>query len=116
MNIKKYLSQVHVLDKEIKHELEIIKELNNPSKYGKTEKTEKALNLEKQILDKIENMRQLKEKICNDITRIEDITEKELLQKRYIQNLTWEDIAEQLGYSITQTYRIHKKALSNFKV
>lgn len=113
MDIKKYLSQVHVLDKEIKHELEIIKELNNPSEYGKTEKT---LNLEKQILDKIENMKQLKEKICNDITRIEDITEKELLQKRYIQNLSWEDVAEQLGYSITQTYRIHKKALSNFKI
>lgn len=113
MDIKKYLAQVHVLDKKIKHELEIIKELNNPSEYGKTEK---ALNLEKQILDKIESIRQLKEKICNDISRIEDITEKELLQKRYIQNLTWEDIAEQLGYSITQTYRIHKKALSSFKV
>lgn len=113
MDIKKYLSQVHALDKEIKHELDIIKELNNPSKY---EKTERALNLEKQILGKIENMKQLKEKICNDIAIIEDITEKELLQKRYIQNLTWEDIAEQLGYSITQTHRIHKKALSNFRV
>lgn len=113
MDIKKYLSQVHVLDKEIKHELEIIKELNTPSEY---ERTERALNLEQQILGKIENMKQLKEKICNDIARIEDITEKELLQKRYIQNLTWEDIAEQLGYSITQTYRIHKKALSNFRV
>lgn len=113
MDIKEYLSQVHALNKEIRHELEIIKELNTPSKY---ERTEKALNLEKQILGKIENMRQLKEKICNDIARIEDITEKELLQKRYIQNLTWEDIAEQLGYSITQTYRIHKKALRNFRV
>ena len=39
-----------------------------------------------------------------------------MLSKRYLLMKTWEQIAEEMDYSVVQIHRIHKKALEIFKV
>lgn len=50
------------------------------------------------------------------MNQVESATLRRLLIKRYIQNLTWEKIAEQLNYSYKHVVHIlHPKALSAIK-
>jgi DNA-directed RNA polymerase specialized sigma24 family protein len=50
------------------------------------------------------------------VNQVESATLRRLLIKRYIQNLTWEKIAEQLNYSYKHVVHIlHPKALSAIK-
>ena len=41
--------------------------------------------------------------------------ERRLLRYRYIEGLTWEEVAVEMGYSWRQTHRIHAKALEHIK-
>lgn len=52
--------------------------------------------------------------LSKEIDKIEDVVERALLRYRYFLGLTWEEIAEKLGYSIAQVYRLHIKACKNF--
>lgn len=52
--------------------------------------------------------------LSTEIDKIEDVVERALLRYRYIKGYTWEQISEELGYSIAQVYRIHKRAFKNF--
>jgi RNA polymerase sigma factor (sigma-70 family) len=40
-----------------------------------------------------------------------DHTERMLMRYHYIDGLTWEDVAVEIGYSWRQTHRLHAKAL-----
>lgn len=42
--------------------------------------------------------------------------EMKVIKYRYIYGMTWELLAEKIGYSYTQAHRIHKKALKNIKL
>lgn len=48
------------------------------------------------------------------IDKVEDGTERELLRLRYIHYHTWEDIAEEMHYTLRHTYRLRKKALASY--
>lgn len=52
--------------------------------------------------------------LLKEIDKVDDVVERALLRYRYILGLTWESIAEKLGYSISQVYRIHNRACRNF--
>lgn len=52
--------------------------------------------------------------LSSEIDKVEDVVERALLRYRYITCLTWEQIAERMGYSMAQIYRIHKRAFKNF--
>lgn len=52
--------------------------------------------------------------LSSEIDKIEDVVERALLRYRYIKGYTWEQISEELGYSIAQVYRIHKRAFKSF--
>lgn len=52
--------------------------------------------------------------LSSEIDKVEDVVERALLRYRYIKGYTWEQISEELGYSIAQVYRIHKRAFKNF--
>lgn len=47
------------------------------------------------------------------IKSAEDNTERELLALHYVQGMPWAHIAEQMGYSERQIYRLHNKAIDN---
>lgn len=67
--------------------------------------------INKDICTMIDNLKIMNE----EINLIENSNEKLVLKLRYVSNFTWQEIADKMGYSVMQTHRIHKKALSNFK-
>lgn len=51
-------------------------------------------------------------KIERFIDSLDDITERRLIRKRYIQGMRWEDICVDMNYSWKHIHRIHSKILS----
>lgn len=79
-------------------------------------KIDKILQVEELIKNKVEELKKFQANLYLEILKLDNTNEKILLQARYILNETWEEIAERLGYSVMHIYRIHKKALENFKM
>lgn len=52
----------------------------------------------------------------NQIKKLEDENERDVLFYRYIRGLNWWEIAEKMGYSERQIYRYHGQALAHFSV
>lgn len=50
------------------------------------------------------------------IKRMKDEEEKEILERKYLMQKSWETIAEELGISRRTAIRIHGNALTNFKI
>lgn len=67
---------------------------------------------EQNIKNRIGELYKIKNEILQTVNQVESATLRRLLIKRYIQNLTWEKIAEQLNYSYKHVVHIlHPKAL-----
>lgn len=134
MTKKEYLRKGTKLKREIEHDKEILKELRvnldglqalrnsekvqgGPTKDDSSmvNKIDKILELENKIRKKMCELNDFQSKLLSELSEIKEINEKVLMESRYILNFTWEEIAEKIGYSLTQTHRIHKKALENFK-
>lgn len=134
MTKKQYLRQGYKIRMSIKSEEEVLKELGEnldglqaiklaekvqggPTKDDTQfiEKVDKIIRIEQEIYKKIAELKAFQAKLYQEIELLEDLTEQVLMRSRYILNLTWEEIAERIGYSVMQTHRIHKKALENFK-
>lgn len=134
MTKKEYLRQGYRMRKEIRSEEDMLKELGEnldglqalqnseklqggPIKDDRRiiEKIDKIIKIEEEIKIKLLSLKSFQAKLYQEIELIQDLNQRILLKNRYIFNLTWEQIAERLGYSMTQTHRIHKAALENFK-
>lgn len=134
MTKKEYLRQGYRMRKEIRSEEEVLKELgenldglqalhNSEKLQGGPvkddsriiEKIDKIIKIEEKIKIKLLSLKSFQAKLYQEIELVQDLNQRILLKNRYIFNLTWEQIAERLGYSMTQTHRIHKAALENFK-
>lgn len=134
MTKKEYLRQGYRMRKEIRSEEDMLKELgenldglqalqNSEKLQGGPikddsriiEKIDKIIKIEEEIKIKLLSLKSFQAKLYQEIELIQDLNQRILLKNRYIFNLTWEQIAERLGYSMTQTHRIHKAALENFK-
>ncbi|MFV0519786.1 MAG: sigma factor-like helix-turn-helix DNA-binding protein [Lachnospirales bacterium] len=135
MGNKKDLEQVICLDEIIKaskEELLTLQELaksvrvttydGNKGSNGKnkgeanfTKIIDKMLDLENQINEEILVMVDTLDKLHKDINMLQNNNEKLVLRFRYLSNLTWQEIADKMGYSVMQIHRIHKKALDNYR-
>lgn len=136
MTKKQYLRQGYKLKQEIKGLEQTLKELETnlddvkAIQYSKDkleggllqddtnmiEKLDKIIEVEKLIKDRLFELKTFQANLILEILKIENTDEKNLLQARYIMNLTWEEISKELDYSISHIHRIHKKALENFKM
>ena len=76
---------------------------------------DKVIDLESEILDEINEMLDLQKEARKIINSVQDSTERVVLQYYYIDRLGMEDIADEIGYTLRQTYRIKKKALEKIK-
>lgn len=58
--------------------------------------------------------------VCADIEKIimniPDGIESDIIHMKYIELVSWNDIAEETGYSRRQVYRIHNKILKNLNI
>lgn len=76
---------------------------------------DKVIDLEGEILDEINELLDLQKEAHKIINAVQDDTERLILQYYYIDRLSMEDIASEIGYTLRQTYRIKKKALGKIK-
>jgi RNA polymerase sigma factor (sigma-70 family) len=135
MTAKQYLRQAYRLNELINSDLSELEQLrllstsvSSPNLSGMpssgTRKTEpafarciqKIIDLEKEVNEEIDRFVDLKKEIRDVINDVESPNERLLLRLRYIEFLTWEQIAEQMSYSVVQVHRIHADALQNVKV
>ena len=66
------------------------------------EKHLKSIKLRMEIEKKLQNM--------------DNAKEREVLERYYLDGLTWKKVAKKIGYGEAQTYRLRNTALKNFKI
>lgn len=130
MTAKEYLSQYGTLNSEINAKLEQKRQLfelaasvapsathggsrNVSDKVGRT--AAKLLDLEREINADIDRLVDLRREIEAVIAGVPDERLRTLLELRYINGVTFEQISRRMGYSFSQIRRLHKKSLDFLK-
>lgn len=133
MTIKEYLSQAYRIDQRINSKLEQVSSLRKltvkatstlsdtySSGNGNKQKMEgvivKIIDLEHEIDEEIDRLVDLKQEIVSLIKKVKNTEYQTLLELRYLNFKTWEQIATEMHYSIQHTFRIHDKALSLLRI
>ena len=132
MTAKEYLRQAYRLDHRINSdiaEMERLREMacsagspgmeerHNPNRAADApyvRSLEKVWELNKKIYDEIDRLIDLKDQMRGAIAMVADIDEQMVLRYRYIHNMTWEEIGNQLHADRTTVYRWHGMALQHF--
>ncbi|MGI6497266.1 MAG: DUF1492 domain-containing protein [Oscillospiraceae bacterium] len=129
MTAKEYLGQAYRLDQRINSKLEQVASLNelatkctwaltgmprSPSRRTSTmaEVVAKIVDLQTEINHDIDRLIDLKREMVKLIKSVDNTECQTLLELRYLCFKTWEQIAVDMGYTIDNVYRIHRKALS----
>ena len=129
-HIKEYLSQLKYLNQEIqsyteqrnalRSAIEIKTSSFNENKVQETNKRFDAKHLKfvaisEQLNDKIDERMNLQVKITNEIDLIDKQELRLVLRYKYINLLTFEQIAVKMSYDIRSVHRIHGNALKEFE-
>lgn len=128
---KKYLSQIHLLDIQIRQKESELKEIRDylentaPLVSGDRVQTspkdkipaEVALivDLEEQVRRKKSILLQTKAKIINEIQSLDNPLYIDILYKRYVEYKSLWEIAEEMGYSYYRIRHLHGIALQEVK-
>ncbi len=128
MTAKEYMEQARYLDMQINSKIEQVRNLNelatkvttvysdiphnlNRNTSQMEETVLKIIDLESEINKDIDTLVNLKREIQAVINNVEDEKHRILLELRYINQMSWEEIAVQLGYNLRYTHKIHGLAL-----
>lgn len=133
MTAKEYLNQARYLDQRIDGKLMQVESLRSLAKkvtavYSDTPHTtapdnhrlEKIISnivdLENEIDTDIDKFVDLKREIKSVISEVKDVKYRTLLEMRYLSQMTWEQIAVQLGYDSRYIRKMHGRALQKIVV
>ena len=73
---------------------------------------DKVMEIEAQITREIDELYTVRQEIKGTLSQLEDENLKLLMEYRYIDGLTWEQVAVEMNYSYMQICRLHGKALN----
>lgn len=95
--------------------------LNNDMPHGSgcSDLSDYIVLLDEQIEElKIERLEKIRiyTGIQEKIRCMDNDNEREVLRLKYLQGMTWEEVAVSMGYSWKQIHRIHGKALASLKM
>jgi DNA-directed RNA polymerase specialized sigma subunit len=76
----------------------------------------KMMDLESEINVDIDRLVDTKRAIKQAVECVPDISQRTLLELRYICGKTWEEIAEEMFFGIRWVHRLHEKALRSVRV
>lgn len=76
----------------------------------------KIVDFESRISEKMCVLESLKEEISKTIETLSDPVERIIMMWRYVLFKTWEEIINVTGYSRTQVFRFHRKALKHTQI
>lgn len=132
MTAKQYLRQIYKLNEKIKDKQERINYLKSMSTsigaidYSKdkiqtslsadasfTNQIMQIIKVEKELEKDKNRMKELFVEISRTIDQVENVNEMLVLSKRYLLMKSWEQIAEEMNYSVRQIHRIHSEALKH---
>ena len=131
MEVKEYLEQAFWIDRNINLDIELVKDMksslcgrsslsdssHSSSKSNSTEKTlVKIVDFEKRINDEIDMLINKKIEIESNINQLESWKHKEVLKRRYVMLMDWDEIAKSMNYSKQHVYRLHKSALQKMRL
>ena len=133
MIVKDYLSQAYRIDQRINSKIEQVSSLHDlatkatqtlsdmpGSATRNTHRMEdviiKIIDLENEINTEIDRLVDIKREIMCLINGVPNPEEQTLLELRYLCFKTWEQIAVDMGYSVENIYRMHRKALKNLEI
>lgn len=74
----------------------------------------KIMSLEEDINTRIDELVSMKQEAFTMINRIPDLDQQNILIGRYIQLKKWEDISEELNYSMQWVFELHGRGLLAF--
>ena len=130
MNLKEYLEKLQILDIEIKIKEEHIKELrrildalqttvknetySDLKQRRLTEVKEIISDFEYKFIQDVKLKLETKKLILDMIEKVENTEYRIILELKYVNQKTWEQIAEMMNYSVRNMYYIQKKALKQF--
>ncbi|MEY8414786.1 DUF1492 domain-containing protein [Tissierella praeacuta] len=133
MNAKEYLSQARWLDQRINSKLEQKEQLEalatrvtvnftqekvlggGATTSPMEDATVKLIDLCHEINDDIDELIRLKAEILETISKVDDPVSQLLLQMRYIESKTWEEVAYALRYNNRTVFKIHGRALKEIE-
>lgn len=131
MTSREYLSQAYRLDQKIDSGLREVAQLrrmlgsisspvlgdkvqtSRPEEAPFVRSLEKIMALEEQINAEIDTLVSLKKQMRQVISAVPDTDERMVLSYRYIHNLTWEQISDELDESVSTVKRRHRSALDH---
>lgn len=131
MTVKEYLQQYKLLDSRINakcEQLERLRELStkvsaeqgNGARSGVSDRVgsivAKICDAEAEINEMIDELLDLRVEIEHTIAAVPDETLRQLLELRYINCKTFEQIAVEINYSYMHVCRLHGKALAQIKM
>lgn len=76
----------------------------------------KLIDLENEINSDIDRLVDMKREIAVVISKISSPSHKILLELRYLEGKTWDEIAKAMDYDLRWIYRLHGKALKEIEV
>lgn len=129
MDRKKYLKKGYRIKLEIESKKAVLEDmratldglravrLSEKLQGGPLPSDENMVNRINKIIEeekKIEILYDFMADLSSEIDKVEDVLERAILRYRYITCLTWEQIADKMGYCLSQVYRIHNRAFKNF--
>lgn len=132
MTTKQYLNQIHRIDKMINNKLSEIYQLKNlvcsisisdnservqtsSDKDSLGNAVSKIVDLEREVNDCIDKFSEKRRNIITKIDSIDNDMYYQVLFSRYIEQKTFEKIADDNEYSVRQILRIHGEALLQFE-
>lgn len=131
MTLKEYLRQAYRLDHRINSdiaEMERLQEMvgtvsspsleehynpNRPTEAPFIRRLEKVWELQDKINREIDRLIDLKAQMRDVIATVSDADEQMVLRYRYIHNMTWEQIGDELHADRTTVFRWHNAALQH---
>lgn len=134
MTVKEYLGQAYLLDKRIKSDSMELDELrlmadtisspgfeeqynaskNTDAPYIKT--LERIFDMESKIMTEMNLLLELKEQIREVIGQVDKPEQQMILRCRYIHNMSWPKIGEELCADTVTVQRWHNKAIAKIEL
>ena len=127
-NAKEYLGQDYRIDQRINSKIEQVSALNNMAIKATSTISDmpgsatrnihrmedvivKIIDLQNEINADIDELVDFKAEVMSVIKSIDNLEYQTLLELRYLCFKPWEQIAIELGYSINNVFKMHRKAI-----
>lgn len=77
---------------------------------------DKVLEIEEEINQEIDELQIVRQEIRNTLNQLEDENLKLLMEYRYIDGMTWEQIAVKMNYGFQWVCKLHGRALNRLRI